>query len=84
MKIKLYSVWHPYLSHFKLVVVLLLLTSEVQTKLSLGTSTNPPPESSKALSFPRRPGFGTVGTKCVVKANHFLVKLADKDLHHYD
>ncbi|KAL5209720.1 hypothetical protein ABZP36_005343 [Zizania latifolia] len=31
-----------------------------------------PPVASKGLSFCRRPGFGTVGARCVVKANHFL------------
>ncbi|XP_010933336.1 protein argonaute MEL1 [Elaeis guineensis] len=43
-----------------------------------------PPASSKALRHPSRPGFGKVGRKCVVKANHFLVEVADKDLCHYD
>lgn len=42
------------------------------------------PSSSKSLSFPRRPGFGQVGTKCIVKANHFFAELPDKDLSHYD
>ncbi|KAG0498942.1 hypothetical protein HPP92_003633 [Vanilla planifolia] len=36
------------------------------------------------MAFHRRPGFGQVGTKCVVKANHFLAQLPDKDLSHYD
>ncbi|KAK9279607.1 hypothetical protein L1049_013286 [Liquidambar formosana] len=40
--------------------------------------------SSKAIMLPRRPGFGTVGQKCVVRANHFLVEVADRDLHRYD
>ncbi|KAB2065470.1 hypothetical protein ES319_A09G090700v1 [Gossypium barbadense] len=39
---------------------------------------------AKAIMFPPRPGFGTVGTKCLVRANHFLVDVADADLHHYD
>lgn len=43
-----------------------------------------PPASSKALVFPARPGFGTVGKKCRVRANHFLVQVADKDIYHYD
>jgi eukaryotic translation initiation factor 2C len=43
-----------------------------------------PPQSSKSIGFPRRPGFGTVGRKCVVRANHFLVEVADKDICHYD
>ncbi|CAD6218119.1 unnamed protein product [Miscanthus lutarioriparius] len=37
-----------------------------------------------APMFPARPGFGAVGTPCVVKANHFFVGLVDKGLHHYD
>lgn len=40
--------------------------------------------SSKSLSFPLRPGKGSIGIKCVVKANHFLAELPDKVLHHYD
>ncbi|OVA06538.1 Argonaute/Dicer protein [Macleaya cordata] len=43
-----------------------------------------PPASSKGLMFHRRPGYGQAGTKCIVKANHFLVELADTDLNHYD
>ncbi|KAL4611585.1 hypothetical protein ACB092_08G135400 [Castanea dentata] len=42
------------------------------------------PSSSKALVVPRRPGYGTVGKKIQVRANHFLVEVADRDLHHYD
>ncbi|KAI4311295.1 hypothetical protein MLD38_036200 [Melastoma candidum] len=42
------------------------------------------PPSSKSLSLAQRPGFGQLGTKCVVKANHFLAELPDKDLNHYD
>lgn len=43
-----------------------------------------PPASSKATRFPTRPGYGTLGWKCRVRANHFLVEVADRDLHHYD
>ncbi|KAK1259791.1 Protein argonaute PNH1 [Acorus gramineus] len=43
-----------------------------------------PPVSSKGVTFPRRPGFGQLGTKCIVKANHFLAELPDKDLIQYD
>ncbi|XP_020973401.1 protein argonaute 5 isoform X2 [Arachis ipaensis] len=43
-----------------------------------------PLSSSKALRIPRRPGFGTLGKKIQVRANHFLVQVADRDLHHYD
>ncbi|CAL8073750.1 unnamed protein product [Prunus armeniaca] len=42
------------------------------------------PTSSKSLSFARRPGFGQVGIKCIVKANHFFAELPEKDLNHYD
>ncbi|KAJ4977626.1 hypothetical protein NE237_008406 [Protea cynaroides] len=42
------------------------------------------PESSKAMRFPARPGYGTRGIKCIVNANHFLVNIADRDIHHYD
>jgi eukaryotic translation initiation factor 2C len=31
-----------------------------------------------------RPGKGSIGTRCLVKANHFFAELPDKDLHHYD
>lgn len=42
------------------------------------------PSSSKSLTFPLRPGFGQLGTKCIVKANHFFADLPEKDLNHYD
>ncbi|CAN4092874.1 unnamed protein product [Withania somnifera] len=42
------------------------------------------PSSSKSLCFAPRPGFGQLGTKCIVKANHFLAELPDKDLNQYD
>lgn len=31
---------------------------------------NLPPVSSKAEKFPARPGFGTIGRRCRVRANH--------------
>lgn len=43
-----------------------------------------PPVSSKGIAFCRRPGFGQEGTRCIVKANHFLTELPDKDLSQYD
>lgn len=43
-----------------------------------------PPSTSKAITFPRRPGYGTVGRKCTVRANHFQVELARREFHHYD
>ncbi|CAM0947478.1 unnamed protein product [Alopecurus aequalis] len=42
------------------------------------------PSSSKAIRFPLRPGKGSIGTRCLVKANHFIAQLPDKDLHQYD
>uniref|UniRef100_A0A0E0LKF1 Piwi domain-containing protein n=1 Tax=Oryza punctata TaxID=4537 RepID=A0A0E0LKF1_ORYPU len=37
-----------------------------------------------ASPFPARPGFGTAGEECVVKANHFFVGLKNDNFHHYD
>ncbi|XP_020084253.1 protein argonaute 1B-like isoform X3 [Ananas comosus] len=42
------------------------------------------PVSSKSVRFPLRPGKGSVGDRCIVKANHFFAELPDKDLHQYD
>jgi eukaryotic translation initiation factor 2C len=42
------------------------------------------PASSKSERFPLRPGKGTSGSRCIVKANHFSAELPDKDLHQYD
>ncbi|XVF53694.1 hypothetical protein PTKIN_Ptkin05aG0119300 [Pterospermum kingtungense] len=42
------------------------------------------PPSSKSVRFPLRPGKGSTGIKCIVKANHFFAELPDKDLHQYD
>lgn len=47
-------------------------------------SVQPIPVSSKSLRFPLRPGRGSTGSRVVVKANHFLAELPDKDLHQYD
>ncbi|RYR75816.1 hypothetical protein Ahy_A01g000394 isoform D [Arachis hypogaea] len=38
---------------------------------------------SKNLVFAARPGYGHLGTKCVVKANHFLADISASDLSHY-
>ena len=43
-----------------------------------------PPSTSKAITFPRRPGFGALGKKCTVRANHFQVEVEDRDYYHYD
>ncbi|XP_039779696.1 protein argonaute 1C-like isoform X1 [Panicum virgatum] len=54
-------------------------------KLAAGHQAVPAiPSSSKSLRFPLRPGKGSVGTRCLVKANHFFAQLPDRDLHHYD
>ncbi|KAF8014501.1 hypothetical protein BT93_H0343 [Corymbia citriodora subsp. variegata] len=42
------------------------------------------PTSSRSLSLARRPGYGQVGTRCIVKANHFFAELPEKDLNQYD
>ena len=52
--------------------------------LPIPSPPSPPPVSSKGVSFTKRPGFGTLGNRCIVKANHFLTDLPNKDLHHYD
>ncbi|KAL8166531.1 hypothetical protein V2J09_008030 [Rumex salicifolius] len=44
----------------------------------------PIPTSSKGMKFPLRPGKGSTGVRCIVKANHFFAELPDKDLHQYD
>ncbi|XP_027356040.1 protein argonaute PNH1-like isoform X1 [Abrus precatorius] len=38
----------------------------------------------KSLVFHRRPGFGQLGTKCLIKANHFLADISVSDLIHYN
>ncbi|KAH9700179.1 protein argonaute 5 [Citrus sinensis] len=62
------------------------LVEETEQKLTLAApaAATLPPSSSQAMRFPVRPGFGTVGKKCVVRANHFMVQLAERDIHHYD
>nr|GMD22736.1 protein argonaute 5 [Ipomoea batatas] len=70
------------------------LSRDLDQKLTLQTESHPPaavaeapalpPASSKAVRFPTRPGCGRFGMRCVVKANHFLVDIADRDLNHYD
>ncbi|OIW08525.1 hypothetical protein TanjilG_03201 [Lupinus angustifolius] len=57
------------------------MSSEVAERLTLQP---PAPSSSKAVRFPNRPGYGTRGKKIRIRANHFLVQVADRDLHHYD
>ncbi|XP_056165582.1 protein argonaute 1-like [Syzygium oleosum] len=38
---------------------------------------------ASAIRFPPRP-LGTVGKRCLVRANHFIVEVEDKDFHHHD
>ncbi|KAE9601850.1 hypothetical protein Lal_00040839 [Lupinus albus] len=38
----------------------------------------------KSIVFAARPGYGQLGTKCVVKANHFLADISASDLSHYN
>ncbi|KAL6202913.1 hypothetical protein ACLB2K_026617 [Fragaria x ananassa] len=59
------------------------LASEMDKKLTLAAVALPP-SSDKAVRFPARPQFGTVGKRIQVRANHFLVDIAERDLHHYD
>lgn len=56
---------------------------EASPALEVGLSSGPL-TSSKSVAFARRPGFGQAGTRCIVKANHFLAQLTAKDLNHYD
>lgn len=62
------------------------LAEETEQKMTLAApaAATLPPSSSQAVRFPVRPGFGTVGRKCVVRANHFMVQLSERDIHHYD
>ncbi|CAN0902227.1 Protein argonaute 1 [Linum grandiflorum] len=59
----------------------LAISQEAPSDLAIQSA---PPASSKSVRFPVRPGKGTVGLRCVVKANHFFAELPDKDLHQYD
>ncbi|XP_008777267.2 protein argonaute 1A-like [Phoenix dactylifera] len=56
----------------------------VQGQASSSQAIQPAASSSKSMRFPLRPGKGSFGVKCVVKANHFFAELPDKDLHQYD
>ena len=43
-----------------------------------------PPSTSKAITLPRRPGYGTLGKKCMVRASHFQVEVEDRDYCQYN
>ena len=64
----------------------------VATQQQASSSSAPPPSqavplvpsSSRMVKVPARSGYGTVGRKCVIRANHFLVDIGEKDPHQYD
>jgi eukaryotic translation initiation factor 2C len=56
----------------------------IRGQTSTGQEMQLAPASSKSVRFPLRPGKGTYGDRCIVKANHFFAELPDKDLHQYD
>ncbi|XP_022997812.1 protein argonaute 1-like [Cucurbita maxima] len=56
----------------------------IQQESAQSQAIQPAPPSSKSMRFPLRPGKGSTGTRCIVKANHFFAELPDKDLHQYD
>ncbi|GKE38515.1 hypothetical protein Tco_1461920, partial [Tanacetum coccineum] len=58
-------------------------------KLSLVTPSPPlmvplVPSAAKKLRTPARDGFGSVGKRVLIKANHFLVGIGNKNPHQYD
>ncbi|KAK1322438.1 Protein argonaute 1B [Acorus calamus] len=59
-------------------------TASSSSAVSSSQQIVPVAPSSKSLRFPLRPGKGSTGVRCVVKANHFFAELPDKDLHQYD
>ncbi|XP_059455090.1 protein argonaute 1-like [Corylus avellana] len=56
------------------------LSREIDDKLTL---LQVPAPLQFPFTFPKRPGYGTIGKRIAVRANHFLVEVADRDLHHY-
>ncbi|GER56724.1 argonaute 1 [Striga asiatica] len=58
--------------------------AEQMQQLSVAPIQEIQPVSSKSMRFPLRPGKGSCGIRCIVKANHFFAELPDKDLHQYD
>lgn len=60
------------------------LSVQGEDKPSQAVQAVAPAASSKSMRFPSRPGMGSVGSRCIVKANHFFAELPDKDLHQYD
>ncbi|ESQ51256.1 hypothetical protein EUTSA_v10016181mg [Eutrema salsugineum] len=60
------------------------LGQELAETVQISPETTLSPASSKALTHVVRPGFGQAGKKLTIRANHFLVQVADRDLYHYD
>ncbi|KAK7328401.1 hypothetical protein VNO77_22506 [Canavalia gladiata] len=52
---------------------------ETELDLQVGSSA-----TCNTLVFHRRPGYGQLGTKCLIKANHFLADISVSDLRHYN
>jgi eukaryotic translation initiation factor 2C len=57
---------------------------EQMSALTIQPMTPPPSGSGKVIKFVCRPGKGTRGQRVIIRTNHFLVQLSDKELHHYD
>lgn len=51
-----------------------------EAKLEAGVGS---PAPCKSLMLHRRPGYGQLGTKCLVKANHFLAQIPGSDICQY-
>ncbi|KAI3981946.1 hypothetical protein MKX01_018852 [Papaver californicum] len=76
---------HDVLHHHQVETMKQQTHVDLSLMKSSSASSSPLPVSNKGLMFQRRPGFGQLGTKCIVKANHFLIELSDNtDLIHYD
>uniref|UniRef100_A0A6N2KG10 PAZ domain-containing protein n=1 Tax=Salix viminalis TaxID=40686 RepID=A0A6N2KG10_SALVM len=63
------------------------ISQEMEKKLSFKSITatgGSVPVSSKAIVPPPRPQYGSKGRKCVIRANHFVVEVSDRDLFQYD
>lgn len=56
------------------------LSNEIDQKLTLQI----PSLRQFPFIYSKRPGYGTIGKRIAVRANHFLVEVADRDLHHYE
>nr|XP_040246051.1 protein argonaute MEL1-like [Aegilops tauschii subsp. strangulata] len=59
-------------------------TQEGQPEAEKAPEVELAPVSKKVLAHPARPSAGTVGKTVMIRANHFLVNVANKNLFHYD